>query len=142
MAAVPSRAGVQVQPNVTPMIDVMLVLLIVFMVAAPLLMTGIPAVPPQAVHLTAHPDDPADYTLGIDAQGRYWLRHEMVPAPELEARLHALFRARPDDRVLYLRADRAVDYAVVQDAMDRAARSGARVVGLIAEAPRRARGSR
>ncbi len=127
------RSAVQVQPNVTPMIDVMLVLLIVFMVAAPLLMTGVPAVPPRAVNLTAHPDDPADHTLGIDASGRYYLNKRLVAAAALEPALRRLFAAHPDDRVLYLRADRSLDYAVVQGAMDAAARAGARVVGLVAE---------
>ena len=141
MNAAPStRTAVQVQPNVTPMIDVMLVLLIVFMVAAPLLVAGMPAVPPQAVNLKAHPDDPADYTLGIDRDGQYYLNKRPIVAAALEPALRRLFATRPDDRVLYLRADRSLDYGVVHSAMAVAARSGARVVGLVAE--RRATGVR
>lgn len=131
-ASHPSRSAVQSQPNVTPMIDVMLVLLIVVMVAAPFLITGIPAVPPTGVNLTAHPVDPSDFTLGLDARGQLYLNKLPIERTALGPRLHALF-ARTEDRALYLRADRSLDYARVQETMDVAARSGARVVGLITQ---------
>jgi biopolymer transport protein TolR len=135
MRTVSTRGSVQAQPNVTPMIDVMLVLLIVFMVAGPMLAAGVPAVPPTAVNLKSHPEDPADYTLGIDIRGQYYLGRKVIAADSLESRLDALFADRAEDHVLYVRADRAVHYAALQFAMDRAARAGAKVVSLIAEVP-------
>ena len=62
--------GVQSTPNVTPMIDVMLVLLIIFMVVAPALMAGFNATPPEGVNLKDHPEDEqTDQVLGIDREG-------------------------------------------------------------------------
>lgn len=134
MDAVPNtRTAVQVRPNVTPMIDVMLVLLIVFMVVAPILMNQYAAVPPRVTNLVSHPDDPTDFTLGIDRDGFYYLNKHPIRANELETELRRLFASRPDDRVLYLRADRQLDYGIVHEAMAIAARSGARVVGLVSE---------
>jgi len=62
--------SVQSTPNVTPMVDVMLVLLIIFMVVAPSLLDGFLAEPPTATNVRDHPNDSADVTLGIDATGR------------------------------------------------------------------------
>lgn len=134
MDAVPTaRSTVQVQPNVTPMIDVMLVLLIVFMVVAPLLMNEHLPVPPRAINLTVHPKGPTDLTLGIDRDRVYYLNKRPIALGVLETELRRMFASRPDDRVLYLRADQQLDYGVVHEAMDIAARSGARVVGLVSE---------
>ena len=127
------QTTVRAEPNVTPMIDVMLVLLIVFMVAAPMLMSGVALEPPRGVNLTAHPDDPSDRTLAIDAAGRLYLDKQPIDLAALGPRLRTLFAARPDDRVLYLRADARVDYELVTTALDSARASGARVVGMIAE---------
>ena len=133
MDAPKARTAMQVQPNVTPMIDVALVLLIVFTVMMPMLGTGYSPVPPTATNLAAHPKGPTDATLGIDRDGNYYLNKHTVRASMLETRLHRIFASRTDDRVLYLLADRNLDYGVVHEALDMAARSGARVVGLVSE---------
>ncbi|HKW45826.1 MAG TPA: biopolymer transporter ExbD [Gemmatimonadaceae bacterium] len=103
------------------------------MVVAPMLINGNPAVPPQATNLAAHPDEPTDVTLGIDRDGFYFLNKRGITSTVLEAELHRIFASRPDDRVLYLRAHERLDYGVVHEAMDIAARSGARVVALVSE---------
>ncbi len=123
---------VRTEPNVTPMIDVMLVLLIIFMVVTPLLVTGFRAVPPDATNVKSHPEEPTDHVLGIDDQGRYYLDRQLVPASLLSQRLRALSQ-RADDRVLFLKADKGLQYAEVQDALTEAGASGIRVVGMIAE---------
>ncbi len=135
-------AAVRAEPNVTPMIDVMLVLLIIFMVITPLLLDGFRAVPPDATNARAHPQSPDEHVLGIDADGHYFLDRRSIPVSLLSQRLSVLF-AQSDDRVLFIRADRDVAYGQVQYVITRAAVSGVRVVGMITErdpesrAPRR-----
>jgi len=131
--AAASTSVVRAEPNVTPMIDVMLVLLIIFMVAIPALLSGVPAQPPEARNLREHPEEPGDLTLGIDRTGRYYLNKVPLAAAELPERLRAFYTGRPDDTVLFVRADKGLQYARVLDALDVAARSGVRVVGMISE---------
>ena len=131
MRASPSPV-VRAEPNVTPMIDVMLVLLIIFMVVTPTLLNGFPAVPPEASNTKAHPEMMTDHVLGMDALGRYYLDKRPISTALLQGRLRALF-AQGHDRVLFLQADENLEYAQVQDALSQASASGVRVVGMIAE---------
>ena len=128
--------SVRAEPNVTPMIDVMLVLLIIFMVVAPIIVNNDVVQPPIAANLRAHPEEHGDHTLAIDREGRYFLDRATIDAASLGARLDAMYAGR-DDHVLFVRADRALDYAKVLDAIHVAGRSGVRMVGMIAEAPPR-----
>ena len=131
-------SAVHAQPNVTPMIDVMLVLLIIFMVVTPALLEGTPLQLPHAVNLRSHPHEETDHTLAISSQGEYYLDKRPVATQELPSLLRAMYLHRETDRVLYVRADVAVDYARVIDALDIAEKAGVRVVGMIAQPPRRA----
>ena len=134
--------AVQATPNVTPMIDVMLVLLVIFMVAAPALLIGIPAIPPIAEHLSNRPEQPADRVLGIDRLGRLYLDKRPIDRASLAAALRSSYASSRGDRILYLRADKDVGYGVVEDALHLARESGAVVVGLISELPPSKRGAR
>ena len=126
--------GVKSEPNVTPMIDVMLVLLIIFMVATPALLAGFPAVPPEGVNLKAHPEDAnSDQVLGIDRDGQYYLNKMPIRYEDIETRLRQIYDARTEDKVLYLKADKELDYAKVLEALDMAAKSGVRVTGMISD---------
>ena len=127
-----STHAVQATPNVTPMIDVMLVLLVIFMVVAPALLSAIPAVPPNATVSSNRPEQSGDEVLGIDAAGHFYLDKRPIAHDHLSAALASIFAARAD-RVLYLRADKNVGYSVVIDAIDIAGRNGVAVVGLITE---------
>ena len=128
-----SGAAIKAEPNVTPMIDVMLVLLIIFMIVAPSLLTGFPVTPPRATNLRAHPEDPGDRIIGVDRDGFYYLNKRPISREALPNALRALVAARDDDGVVYLKADRNLSYARVLDVLDVARSSGARVVGMIAE---------
>jgi biopolymer transport protein TolR len=129
-----SGGGVQSTPNVTPMIDVMLVLLIIFMVVAPALMAGFNATPPEGVNLKDHPEDEqTDQVLGIDREGQYYLNKRQIRNEELPAMLKKIFDARTEDKILYLKADKTLDYAKVLDAIDLASKNGVRVVGMISD---------
>jgi biopolymer transport protein ExbD len=123
--------GVMGELNITPMIDVMLALLIIFMVVTPVL-TEYSADPPPAVHVTPQALRDA-VTLGIDAHGTYFLGEDSVPAAELVNRLRDLYLVRPGDHLLYLRADRNLSYRVVLDAIDAARAAGVRTVGAISQ---------
>jgi biopolymer transport protein ExbD len=72
-------ASVKAEPNVTPMIDVMLVLLIIFMLVVPAISAGFQAIPPQGVNLKPHPEEERDQVLGIDANGQYFLNKAPIP---------------------------------------------------------------
>ena len=85
--------GVASTPNVTPMVDVMLVLLIIFMVVAPALLAGFNADPPQAQNIKDHPeDDKTDQVLGIDKDGNYYLNKKPIQAEDVAAALQAHLR--------------------------------------------------
>src|SRR5688572_26966307 len=126
--------GVQSTPNVTPMIDVMLVLLIIFMVVAPALMAGFNATPPEGVNLKDHPEDEqTDQVLGIDRDGQYYLNKRQIKNADLPTLLKRIFDARTEDKILYLKADKTLDYSKVLDAIDLASKNGVRVVGMISD---------
>jgi biopolymer transport protein TolR len=129
-----SSGGVQSTPNVTPMIDVMLVLLIIFMVVAPALMAGFNATPPEGVNLKDHPEDEqTDQVLGIDRDGQYYLNKRTIKNEDLASKLKTIFDARTEDKILYLKADKTLDYGKVLDAVDIASKNGVRVVGMISD---------
>jgi biopolymer transport protein ExbD len=121
--------------NVTPMVDVMLVLLIIFMVVTPTLMAGFQAQLPQGANLKERPDEEGRVTLGIDLAGRYYLNRQLIAKEDVFGLLKAAFDARPQDKVLFLKADRSLAYSEVQEAMQIARDAGARVVAAVSETP-------
>jgi biopolymer transport protein ExbD len=128
-----SSPALHAEPNVTPMVDVMLVLLIIFMVVTPTLMLGFVAEPPDGVHLTDHPEESDDRVLGIDSQGHYFLDKAPVDPEELPDLLRRQIARHPDNRVLYILAHRSLEYRHVRDALDVSAASGIVIAGLITE---------
>jgi biopolymer transport protein ExbD len=128
-----TKSAVQSEPNVTPMIDVMLVLLIIFMVVTPALLAGFNATPPQGVNLKDHPEVETDQVLGIDAQGVYYLNKKPIRKEDLPDMLKTIYEARTEDKILYVKAHKDIEYAKVIDALDVASRNGVRVVGMISE---------
>ena len=133
MGSSTAGGGVASQPNVTPMIDVMLVLLIIFMVVTPALLAGFNAQPPQGQNLKDHPEDEEnDQVLGIDKDGNYYLNKKPISKTAIEAEIKRIYTNR-DDRVMYLKADKDLMYSKVVDATDLAAKNGVRVLGLISD---------
>ena len=88
------KSTVKADPNVTPMIDVMLVLLIIFMLVIPAINAGFVAVPPQGQNLKPHPEEDDDQVLGIDANGQYFLNKQPIPNATLGDRLWWLCERR------------------------------------------------
>ena len=118
--------------NVTPMVDVMLVLLVIFMVTAPLLTVGVPLDLPKsrAAELT-EPKKPVIISLNRD--GEVFIGDELVQADELEPRLAQLVAEDPN-RIVYVRSDRTNTYAQVMDTLGLVNHAGFSKVSLIAEA--------
>ena len=127
--------GVASTPNVTPMVDVMLVLLIIFMVVAPALLAGFNADPPQAQNIKDHPEDEqTDQVLGIDKDGNYYLNKKPVAKDAIPALLHHIYKETTrDDYIMYLKADKNLDYGKVLDMLDIAEHNGVVMVGMIGD---------
>lgn len=128
-----SESKVVAVPNVTPMIDVMMVLLIIFMVVTPTLMSGVVAEPPVGDNLQPRPVQEGDHTLAIDARGDFFLDKQPVTAAGLRQALTALYPASATNRVLFVRAHRELEFGAVDGALTIARSSGVAVVGLVTE---------
>ena len=134
MSAGGGGSAVKAEPNVTPMIDVMLVLLIIFMIIIPQISSGFTAVPPNGANLKPHPEEDTDQVLGIDVNGQYYLNRNAIPNDQLGPQLARIFQAQGrDEFILYVKADTGLDYAKVTEALDIAAANGVVVSGLITE---------
>jgi biopolymer transport protein TolR len=133
MAMTTSGQSVKAEPNVTPMIDVMLVLLIIFMLVVPAISAGFQAIPPSGVNLKPHPEEERDQVLGIDANGQYFLNKVPIPNAELPQRLKAIYANREEDKLLYVKAHKDLDYGKILDALDIAAHNDVRVTGMITD---------
>jgi len=125
--------GVKAEPNVTPMIDVMLVLLIIFMIVIPAISAGFNAQPPKGVNLKAHPEEGTDQVLGIDINVVYYLNKKPIRHEDLGPALKQIYDNRTEDKVLFLKADAGLEYSKVIDAIDVAAKNGVRMTGMISD---------
>ncbi|MCI0431837.1 MAG: protein TolR [Rhodospirillales bacterium] len=128
------RRPVMAEINVTPMVDVMLVLLIIFMVAAPLLTVGVPVDLPKTAAATINDQD-EPLVISIDKDGKLYLQDTEIALESLVPRLNAITNNKPDTRV-YVRGDRAIDYGRVMEVMGTVSAAGFSKVALIAELPR------
>jgi biopolymer transport protein TolR len=127
------KSNVKAEPNVTPMIDVMLVLLIIFMLVIPAINAGFVAQPPMGQNLRPHPEEDDDQVLGIDVNGEYFLNKKHIRASDLAPELNRIYTARTVDKVLFIKADKNLDYGKVLDAMDIAAHNQVTVTAMITD---------
>ena len=146
LSASSSRRPVKADINVTPMIDVMLVLLIIFMIVTPAITAGFQATVPRAQNPESREEQDGEIRLGIDNAGKYYIdvtgpdgRYtgmRLVREENLPTQLMALYANRTVDRILYLKADANLDFARVQQAIEIARKAGVRVIGAITEQKR------
>ena len=115
--------------NVTPFVDVMLVLLIIFMVAAPLLTVGVPIDLPET-QAKAMEGDTEPLTVSIGADGKIFLQEEEVEADSLVTTLQTLAQNGLDERI-YVRGDKTADYGTIMRVMGRLNEAGYRRIGLV-----------
>ena len=115
--------------NVTPFVDVMLVLLIIFMVAAPLLTVGVPIDLPET-RATALESDAEPLTVSIGSDGRIFLQDKEVTAEQLVATLQAIASGGLNERI-FVRGDRQADYGTVMRVMGRLNAAGYKRIGLV-----------
>ena len=127
------RHGVMSEINVTPMVDVMLVLLIIFMISAPLLTVGVPIDLPQS-QAKSIDQNQKPITVSVNLQGQVFLQETEIPIKEMVAKLKAVTESRGgmDERV-YVRGDKKVDYGTVMKVMGRLSSAGFRRVALVTE---------
>jgi len=127
------RTAVKSEPNVIPMIDIMLVLLIIFMIVTPLIASGFKAQMPVGNNLLHSPEGEGEIVLGIDEAGRYFLDGKGVPNDALEDILTSMYAVREKDKILFFRADQNLKYSKIEEAMEIARRAGVRVLAAITE---------
>jgi biopolymer transport protein TolR len=127
------RRPVMSEINVTPFVDVMLVLLIIFMISAPLLTVGVPLDLPQT-QAKSLDQDREPLTVSVNLKGQVFLQNSEITVEELVAKLNAVTQARDGlNERIYVRGDRKVDYGTVMRVMGRLSEAGYRRVALVTE---------
>ncbi len=128
------RRAVMAEINVTPMVDVMLVLLIIFMVSAPLLTVGVPVDLPQT-KATSLDQDKEPLTVSVDDKGKVFLQNSEIAPADLVAKLKAVAEARGGfEARVFVRGDKKVDYGTVMRVMGQLSGAGFTKVALVTEA--------
>jgi len=139
--------GPKSEPNVVPMIDIMLVLLIIFMIVTPVITAGFQAQMPQGKNLSSRPENQGDVILGIDKQGHYFLdpgtgtvgpvcapnAANCVEADRLSGLLNQIYANRSTDKILYFKADQNLQYSKIAGAIEIAQKAGVRVLAAVTE---------
>ena len=133
-----AKGGVKSDINVTPLVDVMLVLLIIMMLVAPLLQQGITVTLPKATNSVDKPETRGQTTIAISVDKHVYLNAKEVPSPNDNlgnAVKEVLEGKKADEKVVFIKADQGVDYGVVMATMDQLRAAGIEDMGLITEKP-------
>jgi len=118
--------------NVTPMVDVMLVLLIIFMVTAPLLTAGVPIELPQSKGKQLASPKETPVTISVQADGKVFIQEAQVPLNEIVTKLLAIAKAGYNQQI-YVRGDKAISYGEVMKVMGRISAAGFKKVSLVTD---------
>ena len=127
-----SKGGMKADINVTPLVDVMLVLLIIMMVIAPMLQKGVNVKLPEAANTAEKPDTNGQAVVAIGKDKAIYLNTQPVRPQDLASRVIDALENQVD-KVVLIKADEAVDYAVVMDTMDQLRQGGIEIMALITE---------
>jgi biopolymer transport protein ExbD len=127
-----SSGGVKADINVTPLVDVMLVLLIIIMIVAPLLQQGVSLTLPVATNSSEKPETQEDTVIHITADGRFHVNGIMVPENDLRRRVEDALEQK-NQRIIIIKADEDAAYSSVMMAMDQLRAAGLEDIGLITD---------
>jgi biopolymer transport protein TolR len=127
-----AKGDIKSDINVTPLVDVMLVLLIIMMIVAPLLQQGVNVRLPVATNSVEKPDTQENTVVAVDAKGEFYVNAVPVPASELRRRVEDVLETKTE-RIVLIRADEDAAYSAVMDAMDELRAAGIEDMGLITE---------
>jgi len=133
-----AKGGVKSDINVTPLVDVMLVLLIIMMLVAPLLQQGITVTLPKATNSIDKPETRGQTTIAISVDKHVYLNAREVPNPNENLGMavkEILEGKKSDEKVVFIKADQGVDYGAVMATMDQLRAAGIEDMGLITEKP-------
>ena len=133
-----AKGGVKSDINVTPLVDVMLVLLIIMMLVAPLLQQGITVTLPKASNSVDKPETRGQTTIAISVDKHVYLNAKEVPNPNENLGIavkEIIEGKKSDEKVVFIKADQGVDYGVVMATMDQLRAAGIEDMGLITEKP-------
>jgi biopolymer transport protein ExbD len=130
-----AKGGVKSDINVTPLVDVMLVLLIIVMLIAPMLQKGVDVALPEAVNTHDKPDTSDQVVVHVDARSMLYVNGLKQPSQDdVVAKLQAVLETA-SDKTVYLKGDREAPYGAIMSMMDALRKSGIETVGLITEKP-------
>ena len=127
-----AKGGIKSDINVTPLVDVMLVLLIIMMLVAPLLQQGVPVTLPMASNYADKPETQEQTVVTIAADRRIYLNARFVETEGLGARVEEELRDKIE-KIVLIKADESVEYSAVMAAMDQLRQAGIEDIGLITE---------
>ena len=131
--------GIKADINVTPLVDVMLVLLIIMMIVAPLLQQGVPVTLPLAANSSEKPETQDQTVVTIDRNKDVYLNAKPVALGQLEARIKEVLEDK-SDKIVIIKADEEAPYSAVMDTMDELRHAGIEDMGLITETRRKLQG--
>src|SRR5436190_11099188 len=131
-----AKGGVKSDINVTPLVDVMLVLLIIMMLVAPMLQQGVAVRLPTASNTTDKPETQEQTVLAISKDKSFFLNAKPVQESEMATRLNELLENKKE-KIVLIKADEEVEYSAVMTAMDQLRQAGIEDIGLVTD-PKRA----
>jgi len=128
-----AKGGVKSDINVTPLVDVMLVLLIIMMVVAPMLNQGVPLTLPEAENANPKPDTSDQTVVSVDSSGYYYVNAQgPVPKDDVAKRLQDIFEQK-GQKIVFLKGDQDAAYGAIMDVMDALRKAQIDTVALITE---------
>jgi biopolymer transport protein ExbD len=131
-----AKGGIKADINVTPLVDVMLVLLIIMMIVAPLLQKGADVKLPLAAYSSDKPETQDQTVVAVDSQGRYFVNSVLVREEELRQRVEDILEGK-SERIVLIKADEDAQYSAVMAAMDQLRAAGIEDMGLITDPKQR-----
>jgi biopolymer transport protein TolR len=129
-----AKGGVKSDINVTPLVDVMLVLLIIIMIIAPMLQKGVPVNMPTALNAQDKPDTADQTVVAVDAAGKLYVNAKELPKDQVVDRLKAILESKTE-KTVYLKGDKDAKYGAIMEMMDSLRHAQIDTVGLITERP-------